>query len=207
MKLIFLFLALSKISFAQSTCEDTSKWFKSCNESFLHSNNSKHCKKQLIRDYAATLYKPMNDHLREIRIDPSCERIKDDLIWAISELKLSKLNQFYRGVTYFSNLGKIQTGDCFIDKGFLSMSMLEKTTFSFTESNDKHLLIIYTKNGHEVFRKSTRNEQEVILLPNTALKLDKIETNQYPTYDSKIRRETRYYLTETKEEQCTNIYH
>jgi hypothetical protein len=192
---------------AQTTCADNLSWFEECEKSLFYTANSNHCKRQLVKDYAASLYYPLNRHLRGIEIDHTCGSIEDSVYFAMSSLKRSKARVFYRGVRAFPSLEKLNINDCFVDRGYLSTSLLEKKALGFTDSDQKLVFEITAQSGREILNKvGYKHEQEVIFMPNTPLKLTSIRVSTTQTEFGK-KTERRYFFSEVPISECADIYH
>lgn len=117
----------------------------------------------------------------------------------------------YRGVNNFSTLDYLEVNDCFIDKGYASTSKSEDVAIDFAggRTSDKIVLFeINTQSGRIIYDISEdMKEEEVIILPETPLKLISIEKRE-KNFGYKVKTQKRFHFKEVKLNECDkNIYH
>lgn len=220
--LLITFLLSHGVLHAQTTCSENLSWYLDCIDSIFFDEDSPRCKKALIKDYAASLYLPLNKHLREIKYDPSCEAIEKPLLKGMTSLKVAPNKRYFRGVRPFPNLELLKPGDCLVDKGYTSLSQLKNKAENFTgDGSETDSYILFEVEAHTARERNLggyTHEKEVILLPGTPLLLKRIEktktTNEMEVqsidYESDYKLETLkkvYSFEEVEIEHCINILH
>ncbi len=208
---VILLVFLVKASFTPSsseyrpqvTCEERMPAFRDCKSSFLSSADSDSCKRALIQDYQSGLYRPLNFHLRGIIPDQTCEEIKENLLEGMRSLKTARSSKFYRGVMHFPALDELRSGDCFVDLGYMSMTVDEEVAQVFTHTEDeevtKYIFEIETHSAKAIEARGT-TEQEAVILPGTPLLLTRINHEEE-------KFEKRYFFKEVDIIKCQNILH
>lgn len=190
---------------AQVTCEERILAFKECKSSFLSSADSDTCKRALIKDYQSGLYRPLNFHLRGIVPDQTCEEIKEKLLEGMRSLKTARAHKFFRGVMHFPALDELRSGDCFVDLGYMSMTVDEEVAqvFTHTEGEEvtKYIFEIETHSAKAIEGAGEAGpEQEAVILPGTPLLLTRINHEEE-------KFEKRYFFKEVDIIKCQNILH
>lgn len=186
-------------------CEDQISWFTACYQSLFFNAESQRCKLALVKDYKVGLYWPLNMHLRGIRSDLTCEGIKGPLLAGMRLLETAETRTYYRGVRHFPALDEIRPGDCFMDKGYMSMSAYEEIALNFSQTHDErikmmHLFEIEAESAKEIDGiNEYAYEKEAIILPNTPLIL--IRTEAYLNENLK-----KYFFKEVQDSECQKIY-
>jgi hypothetical protein len=189
----------------QVTCEERTALFRDCKSSLFFNADSDRCKIALVKDYQAGLYRPLNFHLRGIFPDPSCEGIKEKLLEGMRSLRTAKANKFYRGVMHFPALDELRSGDCFLDLGYMSMTVDEEVAQVFThaegEEVTKYIFEIETNSAKAIEGQGDHTgEQEAVILPGTPLLLTRINHEEE-------KFEKRYFFKEVDIIKCQNILH
>ena len=190
---------------AQVTCEERAALFRDCKSSFLSSADSDNCKRALIKDYQSGLYRPLNFHLRGIISDQTCEKIKEKLLEGMRSLKTARSSKFYRGVMHFPALDELRSGDCFVDLGYMSMTVDEEVAqvFTHTEGEEvtKYIFEIETHSAKAIEGPEDQStKQEAVILPGTPLLLTRINHEEE-------KFEKRYFFKEVDIIKCQNILH
>lgn len=215
MKLLIILplLSISFAVFAKKKCSESVMHFEYCQS---HSNEMLQyydgkCSKALIKDYTSELFEPLNNHLRGIKIDYTCDQYSDDLYFEIENLRKAPESNFYRGVRSIDYMGSLQIGDCFVDKGYLSFTTKESVAESFTNPSNFYILILKTKNAREVGESSNYSqEKEVIVLPNSYLRLKKREKFEIIVEEFSRGRSvknfgTKLHFEEVSHSECGNL--
>lgn len=212
--IIFPMLLISSLVWAQKKCSESVMHFEYCQKhpkEMLQFYDGR-CSKALIKDYTSELYEPLNNHLRGIKIDYTCDQYSDALNFEIKNLGKSSQVEVFRGVRSIDYLGHLQIGDCFVDKGYTSFTAKESVAESFTNGSNFNILKLKTKNAREVFNLSNyEHEKEVLVLPNSFIKLNKIEkyeviVEEYGNRKISKKTGTKLYFEEVKNsDDCTNL--
>lgn len=156
------------------------------------------CDKKLIYAYTRGLYTPLNEHLRGMEVDPKCDAIQEDLLAALKKLKPTGAKTLYRGVRKFEALKNLKVGECFVDPGFVSTSLVKKAALSFVKFEVEAVLFkISAASGRKVSTFSDYPEEsEILLMPKTSLKLKARERL--------TDRVDEYQLVEVNPSDCSN---
>lgn len=157
------------------------------------------CDKDLIKDYTGALYIPVNEHLREIRIDKTCLPIVKNLLSILNKIPATGPKTIYRGVRRLDSLKSLKIGECFTDLAFVSTTAIEAATMDFIRYEpEAAILKIKSKTGREISQLSDYPEEsEVLLLPNTLLKFEKKEI-----VSDRIE---KYHFKEASKKDCSVI--
>lgn len=204
LKFLYLcFLAFSSGVYANSAVVNTiSKCLK---YEDLKTAETQYSDIEIIQDYTTNnYYKPLNRHLRQLETDSSCDNYAQLLNKALKKMPEIQGQKVYRGTSYRKSFDDLKIGDCFSDKGFVSTSFDLKvaedfywSTYSFDE-NGAVIFDIISVTGRDISEMSAApEEREVLLLPNTVLKL--VNTGISKEY---LR---TYYFKEIESKECSII--
>lgn len=187
-----LFLNIADDAYANPFCNEYSSYICPVTRDFTS------CDEKIIQKYTGNLYIPLNAHLRGLEIDQDCISLANSLNNAISKLPPFKGNVF-RGTKFRDVFRSLNLGDCYTDMGFLSTSKnLITASYLFAPNSDYVIFDIDVSSGRDITNHSQTREEEVLLLPETILKLKAIKT-----YNSK----KLFKFTEVRSHECRIIKH
>lgn len=190
--IVVFFCILGSRSYANPACDEYSAY--ACAET----SDFTVCDDKLIQKYTGNLYIPLNAHLRSLQVDESCKPLASSLIAAV--LKLPPIRgKSFRGTKYREVLGTLKVGDCYSDLAFMSTSKdLTTAAYLFAPNADYVLFEIKAFSGRDISDHSQTHEEEILLLPNTILKLEAINS-----YHSK----KLFKFTEVTSDKCSIVNH
>ncbi len=164
---IIFFILFCNQLYANITCSDYADRICEPSQDFTY------CDQDLIRSYSGNLFQPLNTFLRGLNNDNNCEALAISLEKAILKLPKVKKMKVYRGNRYLRRLAELKKNECYFDTSFLSTSKKIDIAWYFAPDQHHVLFEIITKTGRDISNIALGFEEEVLLLPDTYLKLKK----------------------------------